>query len=303
LVLPPLSDALVGRMERVTLMPLAQSEIEGTPGGFVGRAFAGRWATAKRIETPRSEIMRRALRGGYPEVVARRTDERRRAWFESYLTTLLQRDVRDLAQIHGLNELPLLLNLIAARATGTLNLADLSRSARMPLTTLNRYLALLQATFLVQTVPPWASNASSRLVKAPKLLLNDTGLLAHLAGLSEAALNASPTAAGMLLENFVGAELQKLASWSDSRPQLFYFRTHERYEVDFVLQDRAGRVVGIEVKAAGTVGTADFKGLHVLADLAGKQFAGGVVLYTGGTAVPFGERMNAVPVAALWNPL
>lgn len=301
LVLPRLSDALVGRMELITLAPLAQSEIEGTEGDFVDRVFAGPLPATRRLESHRREITRRVLRGGYPEVVARRAEDRRRAWFESYLTTLLQRDVRDLAQVHGLNELPLLLHLIAARATATLNLSDLSRSARLPLTTLNRYLALLQATFLVQTIPPWASNASSRLVKTPKLLLNDSGLLAHLQGLTESALDASPTAMGMLLENFVGVELQKLASWSRARPQLLYFRTHDRYEVDFVLQDQAGMIVGIEVKAAGTVGAADFRGLHALADLAGKQFAGGIVLYSGASVVPFGERMYAVPIAALWS--
>ena len=121
--------------------------------------------------------------------------------------------------------------LLAARATATLNTADLARSARIAVTTLNRYLTLLQATFLLQPISAWSSNLSSRLVKSPKLLLNDSGILATLTGMSEAQLETSPTAAGMLIENFVGMELMKLASWSQTRPKLFYFRTHDGKEV------------------------------------------------------------------------
>lgn len=208
--------------------------------------------SAKRVAGSQ-DVINRALRGGYPEAVLRNTEQRRTDWFEAYVTTLLQRDVRDLVQIQGLSELPLLLALLAARATATLNASDLARAAQMPLTTLNRYLTLLEATFLLHLVPAWSSNLSSRLVRAPKILLSDTGVLAALTGMSQSQLEMTPTAAGMLIENFVGMELVKLISWSQLRPHLFHFRTHDRKEVDFLLQSRAGGVVGIEVKAASAV--------------------------------------------------
>lgn len=301
LFLPRLADALVGRMEVITLWPLAQCEIEGNDSNLIEQLFAAAPLLVKQFTSSRQDVLARALRGGYPEVVSRTSDERRTDWFEAYVTTLLQRDVRDLAQIQGLSDLPLLLSLLAARATATLNANDLARAAQTPLTTLNRYLALLEATFLLQLIPAWSSNLSNRLVKAPKILLTDTGVLAALTGINQAQLDGIPTAAGMVIENFVGMELLKLISWSQPRPQLFHFRTHDRKEVDFLLQNRAGVVVGIEVKAASTVQSDDFKGLRTLAHELGKQFVRGIVFYTGDTLLPFGEQFYAVPIAALWQ--
>lgn len=303
LFLPRLAEALVGRMEALTLWPLAQCEIEGSDSNFIERAFAQTPLPHQQFSSSRQAIINRALRGGYPEALLRSTDERRTDWFEAYVTTLLQRDVRDLAQIQGLSELPLLLSLLAARATATLNGSDLARAAQIPLTTLNRYLTLLEATFLVQLVPAWSSNLSSRLVKAPKLLLSDTGVLAALTGMSQAQIENVPTTAGMLIENFVGMELIKLSSWSATRPQLFHFRTHDRQEVDFLLQNRAGQVVGIEVKAASAVQDTDFKGLRSLAQTLGQQFVRGFVFYTGEMLHPFGDHLYAIPIAALWHTL
>ena len=134
----------------------------------------------------------------------------------------MQRDIRDLANIEGLTAMPRLLSLLAARATGLLNFAELSRTSALPQSTLKRYLSLFETTFLVQLLPAWSSNRGKRLVKAPKLLLNDTGLLAHLLG-----INAElPEQAGPLLENFVAMELRKQSAWARTRIQLFHFRTH-----------------------------------------------------------------------------
>lgn len=303
LLLPRLAETLVGRMEVLTLWPLAQCEIDTTPNDWIDRIFAAEPLPVQQFASSRQDVMRRALHGGYPEAVLRGSDARRTDWLNAYVTTILQRDVRELAAIQGLSDLPLLLALIAARATGALNTADLSRSARIPVATLNRYLTLLQATFLLQLVPAWSSNLSSRLVKSPKILLNDSGVLATLSGLSEAYLETSPTAAGILIENFVGMELIKLASWSRTRPELFYFRTHDGKEVDYVLQDRTGAIVGIEVKAASSVQEADFKGLRALADLVGARFVRGVVLYTGDLLAPFGPRLTAAPLTSLWTSI
>jgi predicted AAA+ superfamily ATPase len=299
MLLPRLSESLTGRIELITLWPLAQTEIGAIDSHFVEAAFAGDFSVRK-LEADRGDTLRRALIGGFPEALQRRTEERRGDWFESYVATLLQRDVRDLANIQGLADLPLLLALIAARATSPLNVSDLSRSARIPIVTLNRYLTLLQATYLIHLIQPWSSNLSSRLVKAPKLLMTDTGVMGHLNQISMERILSVPTMAGPLMENFVGMELIKLASWSRLRPQIFHFRTHDHREVDFVLQSRAGKVVGVEVKSASTVDGADFKGLEALAAVAGDAFACGIVLYTGDTVLPFGPRRFAVPVSALW---
>lgn len=179
--------------------------------------------------------------GGYPEVVERRSEARRVAWFKSYVTTILQRDIRDLANIEGLVDLPRLLALVAARAGGLLNFAEVSRSVGFAQCTLKRYFALLEATFLVETLPARSGTQTKRLVKAPKVFLGDMGLLSYLQGLTWERLQLDPTLAGALTENFVVSELRKQATWSELRVELFHFRTNTDWEVDIVIENEGGR--------------------------------------------------------------
>jgi uncharacterized protein len=306
LLLPRLSDSLAGRMEVLTLHPLAQREIGGDRGSFIDAAFARRpvpdvlLADAGSRLPSAADVRRAIVVGGFPEVRTLRDGERRSAWFASYVTTILQRDVRDIANVEGLTIMPALLQLLAARSATLLNASELSRSAGIKLTTLNRYLALLETVYLVQRLPAWAPNLGKRLVKSPKLHLVDSGLAAHLIGLDERGLRAAPLALGALLETFVVNELQKQLGWARVRARLFHFRSADRKEVDIVVEDAAGRIVGVEVRATATPSHADFSGLRALKELAGERFVRGIVLHLGDVALPFGDRLEAVPTAALW---
>jgi len=300
LLVPRLSESLAGRIELLTLRPFSQGELDGVCETFVDALFGRPHPRAPSEGLTKSGLWARVLRGGYPEICARRSVTRRGDWFRSYITTILQRDVRDLAHIEGLTELPRLLALLATRAASTANLADCARALAMPQTTLKRYVALLEMTFLMQWLPAWSSNIGKRLVKAPKLYLGDTGLLAHLLGFNKDRLRREPKQGGPILENFVVLELLKQMSWSKTKPEAFHFRTHAGREVDIVLEDHSGRVVGIEVKASATLGANDVKGLRALAALAGKRFHRGIVLYAGRDVIPFAARIHAVPLNALW---
>lgn len=300
LLVPRLSESLAGRMEIVTLWPLSQGEIEGRLEGFIDTTFAESLPDMSS-SVGHEPVVARVLKGGFPEPIAIGSAARRSAWFDAYLTTILGRDVRDLANIEGLTDLPRLLSLIAARPMALLNYAELGRSAGLAQTTLKRYFALLEAVFLVRTLPPWHANISKRLVKMPKVLLSDTGLAAHLMGVDDARIGKDRALLGGLLEAFVTMEITKQAGWSASAPTLHHFRTHDDEEVDLVLERRSGALVGIEVKSAATVTNADFKGLRALAEAAGSHFHRGLVLYTGTDVVPFGPRLHAVPVEALWR--
>lgn len=197
--------------------------------------------------------------------------------------------------------MPRLLRLAATRAMSLLNFADLARDAAMPQTTLQRYWALLEATFLVRTLPAWSANLGKRLVKAPKVVMADTGFLCHLCGLDAARLQSDDVMAGAVLESFVAGELARQITWSRTRPALFHYRTHTQQEVDLVLESPAGAIVGIEVKKTASPGERDFKGLRHLREVTGKRFLRGVLLYTGSASVAFGPNLYAVPVSALWR--
>lgn len=300
LALPRLSESLAGRMEILTLHPLSQGEIAGAQEGFIDAVFAAEVPPLPGPGLDRRHLFARVLRGGYPEQ-QKRDEMRRAAWFGSYVTTILQRDVREIAAIEGLTALPRLLALLAARTMSLLNFADLSRETAIPQSTAKRYLALLEATFLVNWIPAWSSNLSSRLMKTPRIAFVDTGLAAHLIGVGAERLEEEPGRVGPLLENFVAAELRKQGAWNRVRAQLFHFRTLSGQEVDLVLENAAGKLVGIEVKATSKISATDFRGLKAFRELTGKRFHRGVLLYTGNETLPFGPDLIALPISALWT--
>ena len=300
LVLPRVSESLAGRVEVATLWPFSQGELLRGCETFVDEALAGR-TPAPLDELRPADLLRRVVTGGYPEAVARQRPERRRAFFESYVATLLSRDVRDLASIEAVGALRQLLRLAAVRSGSILNHAELARTVGLPGSTAKRYLGLLEVMYLVHLVPAWARSRSKRLVRAAKLHMVDTGLACALAGIDQQAITADRTLLGPLLETFAAAELLKQASWSEARPALLHFRAHGGHEVDLVLEDARGRVVGLELKASATVRAADFAGLRSLAELAGRKFVQGAVLYTGTAVVPFADKLAAWPLAALWS--
>jgi uncharacterized protein len=305
MALPRLSESLAGRVELHTLWPFSQGELTGHHESFVDRLFMARFRSAQseaEAETvTERDIIQRLVVGGYPEAQTRTREERRGAWFDSYVTAILQRDVRELVNIDRLAEAPRLLALLASRTCQLVNYADIARSLSIPQTTLKRYLTLMEMTFLVRLLPAWFTNIGKRLAQSPKLLLTDTGLLTHLLGIDAARLRADRTLLGHVLENFVAVELLKQLGWSRQKCGLFHFRTETGHEVDLVLEDASGRLVGIEVKAGATVEKRDFRGLETLAAAVGDRFVRGVVLYTGEVPVPFAKRLQAIPIHHLWT--
>ncbi|MFG5864140.1 ATP-binding protein [Metapseudomonas sp. CR1201] len=299
LLLPQIADSLAGRMEVLTLWPLAQSEIADRPISMIDRLFDGEFPD--RCAYQRDDFIGRLTAGGYPEALSRTNDRRREAWFDNYLSTILLRDVRDLAQIEGLTELPRLMQLLAARSGGLLNAAELSRATGIPQTTLKRYLTMLETLFLIRQVPSWSSNLGKRLQKSPKLFVTDYGLMAHLQGLSRSGVSASLGLPGDLVEAFVFAELAKHQTWAEVRTTLMHYRTSSGVEVDFVLENRQGELVGVEVKAATTISAKDFNGLRHLRDTTPRQFKRGIVFYTGEQVVRFDQQLAAVPLSLFWG--
>ena len=180
MMLPNLAESLAGRIELHTLWPFSQGELAGRTEHFIDTIFEEKFPLPTATGQTWPALIPRLTQGGYPEMLTRTDEQRRRAWIDSYLLTILQRDVRDIANIRDVSELPRLLALLASRAASLLDYADLARSLAMPQTTLKRYMALLEATFLIHGLPAWFTNLGKRIAKAPKLLLNDTAILLHL---------------------------------------------------------------------------------------------------------------------------
>lgn len=298
MVLPKLSESLAGRIEIHHLWPLSQGEIYGKKTSFLKRLTAETF-NEKNHAINRNNVINNITQGGYPEILTRKTTKRRHKWFESYITSITQKDIRDLANIDGLKDIPQLLHILAGRVGTTANIADISRLLGIATTTLRRYYTLLQHVFLTIELPAWTPNFEGRFVKAPKIFLNDTGLLCYLRGEDTESLQQNPTHLGAAMENFVFMEIYKQLSWSNISMKPYHFRSHHGIEIDIILETPRGDLFAIEVKSSASVKAQDFKGLRYLAEKKPNHFKRGIIFYTGNNFVQFAPNLFAVPLAAL----
>ncbi|WP_246267422.1 ATP-binding protein [Nonomuraea typhae] len=297
-----LPDALPGRTETIELWPLSQGEIDGSPDGFVDYVFSrGVDVTMPPCPLRKHDYVDKALRGGYPEAVRRDPGRRRSRFFDSYITDLISRDVRQISDIERPAEMRRLLSVIAARMGGLAVVQSIAGDVGLLRMTLSRYLDLLELVFVIKRIPAWSSNLTRRAISTPKLLVTDSGLAGRLIGMSPERARDVTAPVGPLLENFAIGEVARQLTWANEPVQLFHYRDRDKVEVDVVLEHASGEVIGIEIKAAETVRSDDFRGLRHLADRLGARFRAGFVLYTGEQALAFGEKLRALPMASLWT--
>ncbi|MFA5074840.1 MAG: ATP-binding protein [Candidatus Babeliales bacterium] len=300
LLIPKLGDSLAGRMEIFYLYPFSQGEILNKKEVFIDHVFSKKINDLKPEKINKDDLFKRILKGGFPTVQEFDINGKY-AWFSSYVTNLIERDVKDLSNITDLIDFPKLLNILAARTSGLVNFADLSRESSLVSTTMRRYLSLLQTLYITQFSLPWFSNIGLRFVKAPKLYFSDTGLLSYLLDLTSEKISLEPNLGGKIFENFVFTEIFKQSTWNKTRASIYHFREHSGNEVDIILENPQGEIVGIEVKNTQTVKPEDFKSLKLLQEKMEKRFISGLVLYHGENIIPVGNSLFAVPVSALWS--
>lgn len=294
-------ESLAGRIEIINLLPLAQAEIRETgEPSFLSDVFEGKAPRIQKQGSTGDTLLRAVLSGGYPEVLARENSRRRVAWCRQYLDAIVQRDLNDLVSTYKPTEVRLLVDALALQVGQLTNFSQLGGQLGLNDKTVATYVGLLEQLFVVRRLPAWHRNAMKRLLKTPKVHFLDTGLVAASSNMTAEKVAANRKAYGALLEGFVFAELLKLANWSQMSIRISHFRDKDQVEVDFVLEDDKAGLVGVEVKAGATVLSDDFKGLRKLQSITGDDFRLGVVLYDGDEAVPFGDRLWAAPVSALW---
>ena len=300
MALPTVADSLAGRMETLSLLPLSQSEMALRQANWIDQAFAGRILQASTPAVGEA-LVERVLRGGYPVAVARPAGRRRTTWARQYIDALIERDVRDIAHIDKLDQLPRFLRALAHTAGQMCNYTQLGAQVGLDGKTALRYCGVFEQMYLLQRIDVWARNRLSRVVKTAKLQFLDAGLLASLLDLTAQEVAQDRTRFGNVLETFVFGELLKHSTTAQDDYRLMYYRDADKFEVDVVIENAAGQLVGVEVKAAATVKASDLRGLKKWAALAGPQFRLGVVLYDGTETLPLGDGLWAAPLSSLWG--
>ncbi len=292
-----LPDSLAGRVEYINLYPLSLAEVIGHQTNWIDNLFK---SDASNVFSPFSmalsldQVEQMITKGGYPEAFRRDQLSRREAWYTSYVKTLIERDILTLDTVESLLSVHQLMTHLALSTGSLLNFTNLALKLQISLPTVRKYVHLLELLCLCYRLQPWHKNLGKRLIKTPKIYFNDTGILQHLVHLNP------DTQRGILMENFIFNELQKQINWSQTKPQLYFWRTSNGREIDFILEDKQGRIVGIEVKASATVTSSDFSHLKALQQDIPEQFLTGYVVYKGDKLLTFGQHLYAVPVTWLF---
>lgn len=300
LTLPKVSESLAGRMEIVTLLPLSRAEILGRKPTFLEKAFTGKVSPMGELLIGK-DLVQAAVIGGYPEMLRRKSPQRRQAWARDYVKALVHRDVRDIADVEKLRQIPTLLRALAHHSGQLANFSQIGSQIGLDDKTTRKYITVLEQLFLVHRVEPWFRNQLKRLVKTPKLHFLDSGLLSEMLSTRPERIARDRSIFGQILETFVFTEIMKQITWFSNPCALYHYRDKDQDEVDIVIENDQGAIVGVEVKAGATVYTGDFKGLRKLAEAAGENFQLGIVLYDEKNIIPFGDRLFAAPLSCLWG--
>lgn len=296
-------DTLAGRIIEICMWPLSQKEIhQKSDENFIDLLFAGGGVSSlKTAHVSYTQLLASIIKGGYPESLKIESVRGRALWFNSYISTYVERDIRDVGELRDISAFIKFYNIIAPRSCGLLNKSDLASDANLSEPTINNYLSMLEMIYQISLLTPYSSNVSKRFIKSSKLYMTDSGLFCHLLGVTSTDELNSSVHKGNIFETFVYSELLKHISYSLSQPKIYHYRTNDKKEIDFILE-KGDKIIAIEVKAAQTIKQDAFK--HII-DFQTKssQKVVGIVLYGGETILPFGDDQNeryAIPLSVLF---
>jgi predicted AAA+ superfamily ATPase len=300
---PRVADALPGRVDYLTLWPLSQEELRQSKSTFLENAFTGKTPTAGQPPIGRVGYAERIVKGGFPESVHADAN-RRAAFFDGYVGSILGREIDELVLVRDTEAAARVLRLAAARTAALTNLSSIARDLGIDHKTVGARLRSLEQLFMVLQLPAWHANLGHRVIRTPKLHIADSGLLCSLIGADEQRLVEDGELAGSVFETFAVTEIVRQASvgnlWPKALPH--HYRDQAGNEVDLVMERASGEVIGVEVKAsANPRPSRDASGLRLLRDKLGDRFRHGLLLHLGPDSIPIGERIAAVPLAAIWE--
>ncbi len=292
-----------GRIVMLRMHPLTVAEQEHrSVRPLVDRIAAGRPLAAVPEKPPDLRgYLERALRGGFPEPALELGQSTARAWLESYADQVALRDARSYGVMPDAGRLQRYLQSYATNSAAAAHHKTLYDAAGVSRKTALGYDALLRDLMVVDELPAWSTNRLKRLSRTPKRYVIDSGLLGGILRVGIDDVMADSRLLGAIVETFVVAQLRAEAAVAKTRYRLTHLREQNgRREVDVIAELGGGRIVGIEVKAAASVGRSDARHLVWLSQALAERFTGGVVLHTGRDTYELADRIVATPISALW---
>ncbi len=311
LTVPNISESLAGRVLILRLWPLSQAELRGSPPPRLQDWFdddgIGPLAAGARSGEPtsRSDYFARVCAGGYPEAVGLPENIRSR-WCDSYLQTVIERDILHLGDLRRRAVLRPLLVWAAANTAGELNLQSASSRLGIDRKTVISYLEWMETVFVIHRIGSWSRNPKARPVRRPKIHVTDTAVAAALHGVdSESLMSSAAPAAGALLETFVVNEIARSIPEAPMPLSLHQYRDGLGHEIDLILERSDGAVVAVEIKATSSPSAEHLRHVRWLRDRLDTAepgiFKAGVLLHTGSQSFKAGDRLSMCPIDILWQ--
>lgn len=295
-------DTLAGRIIEIHMWPLSQKEIHHKADeNIIDLLFTQGIEALKPVDITYTQLLFAILSGGYPEILKIESVRGRALWFNSYISTYIERDIRDVGELRDITSFIKFYNIIAPRSCGLLNKSDISNDANLSEPTVNNYLSMLEMIYQISLLNAYSSNISKRFIKSPKLFMTDSGVFCHLLGITDTDTLHNSTHKGNIFETFVYGELLKHISYSLSQPHIYHYRTNDKKEIDFVIE-KGDRIIAIEVKGSQTIKYDSFKHITDFQNKSSKKVLG-IVLYAGEQLLPFGDEIHpryAVPLSVFF---
>jgi len=284
-------DTLAGRIIEIPMWPLSQKEVHNkAEENIIDILFTKGVDGFKSSKISYENILTSVVNGGYPEVLKIDSARGKSLWFNSYISTYVERDIRDVGELRDISSFIRFYNIIAPRSCGLLNKSDLASDANLSEPTINNYLSMLEMIYQISLLQPYSSNISKRFIKSQKLFMTDSGIYCHLLGINNANELINSTHKGDVIETFVYSELLKHVGYSETLPKLYHYRTNDKKEIDFIVK-KGDKILAIEVKSSQTIKIDAFK--HII-DFQNKSSQNilGIVFYGGDDILSFGDAQQ-----------
>jgi predicted AAA+ superfamily ATPase len=294
LLMKRVSESLAGRAVYFTLYPMTSGEMNNLPQtSLLKEFFEGELPKQEKVEAPLTDPFSPMWKGFMPSLMNLNTSEAVLRWWEGYVTTYLERDLRQLSQIDSLPDFRRLMIALALRCGEMLNQTEVSRDTGISQPTTHRYINLLETTCLMERLPAFAVNRTKRLIKSPKVIWSDPGLVSFLAGHYDSDSLRSSREAGGIFESMIYLHLNALAQLLLPKPRIYYWRTTTGKEIDFVLE-RGRKLLAVEAKLSSKPRFSDIETLRLFMDEYPESSAG-ILIYTGDKIRIMDERIVALP--------
>jgi uncharacterized protein len=294
LLMKQVSESLAGRAIYFVLDPMSIGEMQDRPyPELLMQVLNGEFPEETSLPAALPNPAEWILRGFMPPLLTLDSSQAWTRWWDGYVATYLERDLRQVAQIDALLDFRRVMELAALRSAQLINQSELSRDARLSQPTTHRYLNLLETTHLFNRLPAYTASRTTRLLKSPKAFFNDPALAVFLSGYYELDDLLKAREYGAYFETFIYHHLRVLARLMTPAGRLHFWRTIEGNEVDFVLE-HGRRLLAIEVKLTDNLGYRDTAGLRLFFE-DNPNASAGLILYSGAQIKRLDEKIVAVP--------